>query len=127
MSLIWKEYISLELFRLFFSKQSERVLVIANPSVLKCLLGARVVCLPYRRLGVKNIIHCFSIKLFSEFVLLFLPWEKQESPSSQAGARGASGKAGWSAGGWGRSQGWGSESHICPLPSGSPGGPGGPG
>lgn len=78
MSLTWKEYVYLELFSLFFSKQSERVLVISNPSVLKCLLGARVVCLPYRRLGVKNIIHCFSIKLFSEFVLLFLPWEKQQ-------------------------------------------------
>lgn len=32
-----------------------------------------------------------------------MPWEKQEreSPSSQAGARGTPGKAGWNAGGWG--------------------------
>ena len=125
-SLTRKEYIYMELLRLFFPKQSERVLVVSDP-VLKCHLGARVVCLPYRKLGVKNIIHCFSIKLFSEFVLLSLPWEKQESPGSQAGAGGAPGKAGWSSGGWGMSRGWGSESHICPLPLGSPGGPGGPG
>ena len=64
--------------------------MVSDP-VLKCLLGARVVCLPYRKLGVKNIIHCFSIKLFSEFVLLSLPWEKQECPGSQAGAGGAPG------------------------------------
>lgn len=47
-------------------------------SALKSLLGARVVFLPCRWLGLENVIHCFSIKLFSDGVLLFLPWGKKE-------------------------------------------------
>lgn len=52
--------------------------MISNLCALQCLLGARGVCLPCRRLGVKNVIHGFSIKLFSELVPPFLLWEKQE-------------------------------------------------
>lgn len=101
-TLIWKEYIHLELFRGFFSKKSERVLVISNPSALKCLLGAGVVCLPYRKLGVKNVIHCFSIKLFSKLVLLFLTWEKLEvAPIHRLGLEEPQEKLGNMREGWG--------------------------
>jgi hypothetical protein len=70
-----EECTHLELLHGFFLK-SEKVVVTSNPSVLNCLLRARVVCPPYRRLGVKNVIHCLSIKLFLVLVHLFLPLEQ---------------------------------------------------
>lgn len=79
---------------------------------------------------VESIIHCFPIKLFSELLLLFLPWKKGRSrlrwtaPVPRLVLQGPQENLGNLREGWGRPQvGGGGESHIFLLLQ-SPGDPG---